>query len=1654
MEKSVLSSNDAAFPRGGASVLTPLEMKTISNKATSDVLFELAKRGKPESSRPRKKRKATKKEKTEPTKDEELSTIEHLSFKNLVAGAEVLGQISRIDKMHLVVALGDHLFGQVPITAVSEEVTELLEKFEDSESESEDEDNKVNLKVGPEFPKLSERFQVGQWVRAVVTPNDESRQIDLSIEPEMVNAQMEADDLDTGAVVQGAVKSVEDHGVVLNLGLPNVSGFISKKELIRASISPASLKRGLVILASAISVKSRVLSLRPAFAEKLERSSVVTAISSVDAVHPGTVVNAIISEIAENGVGARLFGMIDATFALPHAGAYSVDTLKAELTVGNTVRARVLAVVTSNGEKKYLLSRANRVLGLEQSANKSFMEAFPLGFVFEQVTVLGSDDMYIYVSTSDSSIVGQVHMSHTDPELVAKISYPAGSTHRARVLGFNEVDNVLLMTLNPETIDAKYVSVEDIPIGLYDGSAEVTKILPDGKGLLVKIFGQYDAVVPPHHMTDIKLSNPERKFKVGGKVRARVLSRLGRRVFVTLRKSMVGVDDDEIVTDIRELRPGFKTPGVVNKFVGGGALVSMFGNLRGFLPKNEISESQVLDAKDYLKEGQSVTVRVTGVDAAAQKITVSMRQSNVSTDQLEALASLVPGKTVISAKVTEKSKEVIGVSLGDTSVSGFIETNHLSDDEYAQNRVLYKKLSVGDTLDVVVLDKTTSGRTLMVSAKKSLILAAQNERLPSSFSDVVEGATVYGYIKSVTSMGLFVYFADGLKGLIPPRFATKEAGADLTAIFHKNQSVTCRVNRVDDPSQRFWLSILSCDAGASVNFSVKNPVDSKKLQITDYSPGTLVKGVVAGIEPSYLVIRLADNLTGRIEANQVADLKKKKTDFFTKYPIGTNVSAKIMGFQDSALGNFSEVAPFAKDNVVQLLVLKSVLKENKRFSATEFEAGSKQTVCIGSFEKGNAIVSLAPGVRGSIAVYNLSNDIAKFANFKDNFAPGTVLDASVLKFDSFSNTVILSARDSVVDSIQKLQVGDKYPARIFKVAIQYVLVELAPDVIAYSYITDALDNYDDVLQEVRKVGDGVMATITEVNKADGRVQVSLQTENAKDKPLNSIDELKRGEKVRGFVKSITNAGLYVSLGRDLYALVRVTDISDRFLADWKKFFHLFQCVTGKISQCKAEGRILVTLKESELKGDLTSFKNFEELEVGQTFEGSVQSVAEYGVFVRLDGTRGVSGLCHRSEITETPVADASLLFSEGDRVKVKILTIDPMKKQLGLGMKASYFVDHTDSDDAVDAEEGYDLMDVDGEDNEAHSDSESGSDSESESDNEEKSSKPAGLSGLSGLSTNGFDWTASILDQAADIESSDDEGDFTDSRKRKRSKKQTVDKTAEMNARAPQSVSDFERLLIGNPDSSVLWMNYMSFQLQLGEIDKSREIAERALKTINYREEQEKMNIWIALLNLENSFGSDETLDETFKRAVQYMDALTMYQKLIGIYVLSEKFDSADSLFKVMTKKFSDNVSVWVQNGQYFMEHNRFDEAHEVLARSLQSLPKRDHIDVVRKFGQLEFSIGDPEQGRSLFEGLISDAPKRIDLWNVYIDQEVKQGDMSKTRSLFERVFTKKLSRKQAKFFFLKWLAFEEENGDEQSSARVKALAVEYVQANAKDENE
>ncbi|CAN6626078.1 rRNA biogenesis protein Rrp5p [Trichomonascus vanleenenianus] len=1684
--KSLLQAEDGAFPRGGGSVLTPIEIKQAANEATKDVLFGAPQ--KDESAGKKRKRKPQRKQEKAAEKKEgpKKLRIESLGFKNAVPGTVVLGQISEVNSLDLAVSLPNNLTGYVPITNISKHLSQLLESVEKAAENDSDDEEEIDL------PELTDLFKVGQWVRAAVVASGveepqkknqkAKKRIELSIDPVVVNEKLDSDDLKPGMAVQGAVNSVEDHGAIMSIGASDeVTGFVSKKELHRAGIQTDELRKGQVLLLTVLSRSSngRTLTLT---ASPLDRKvPVVAALSSSSSLTAGMLVETIITEVRSTGVVGKVFEFAEGTADQIHSGLLESGKKDMEslYKVGDTVKARVIFTYPDSDPLKVALSFLPHVVGLSTSS-ESPLAKLPVGSIVDAKIELVEPKSGLYVTVGGKKH-GFVHISRVSSEerieelSAASKDYSSGTVHKARVLGFANTDGLYVLSLEKAILEQKYLRAQDVPIGDVV-SCKVERIMAQG-GIIVKLSEGLEAIADEKHLSDIKLSHPERKFKPGMKVKCRVLSVSDRKIKVTLKKSLVN-SEDKLITCWDDAEVGMRTPGVIAILKPRGAIVEFFGGIKGYLPVSEISEAFVKDPKDHLSLGQSIAVYVRSVEPEEQRMLVSCRSP--ANDTTRALEELIPGQAVVSAVVTEKTKDGVIVTVEPHGVKGVLPAGHITDESNVKNKKGLKDIKVGSKLEnLVVLEKDKGKKFVTLSGKKSLVEAVQQNGLPAQLSEIRTGDVLHGFIKNITIKGLFIAFANNLVGLaLKHDLLEEKALDDPSTKYNIFQSVTCRVLDVDEAHQRFQLTLKldkekKADKQQQGDNDCVNPVDPTIKSLADYTPGRVTKAKILAIKDTQINVVLADNRQGRIDVSEAFDsfdnIKDPINPLQSSFEKGQILDVKVIGYHDARNHRYLPISHRSSTYItVELSCKKSDLKSSKPYSTLTYDnvkVGTEWLTFINNVTHECAWVNLSPTVRGRIPLLDLSSDARDLKDFAQNFPIGRAVKAQVVESGA-SDILKLSARKAAgthIKDISDIKEGMKVPGIVVKVAENRVVVRIGDNVLGTAGLTDLVDEYIEEPTENFANHELVPVQVIKVDKPNKRVYVSLRDSlfdsdaEVVDKLVTSAKDVAVGDVIRGYVLNVADSGLFVGLGRDITARVQIKNLSDAYLTDWKKYFSVNQLVEGKILNIRKDGKIDMTLKESAVRGITTtkSGKGISELEKGEILDGVVKRIESFGVFIRLDGTTNVSGLCHRSEVADIPVADLSKVFAEGDKVKVKVLDIDTEKKRVSLGMKSAYFDDGAedsgmdiDEDDEEEEEESDDDMaDALGDDSDSESDEES-------SDEEEQPARPAKTT-EGGLSV-GFDWTGSALDQTEAIEAqSESESDEENepSRKRRKKKAQTLveDKTASIATKTPETPQDFERLLMGSPNSSIVWMQYMSFQARLSEIDRAREIAERALKTIDFREEQEKFNIWMALLNLETAFGTEETFEDVLKRALQHNDPKVTYLRLVDSLEASGRADKAEKHFYVAAKKFgAEDLTVYERFCAFLFRHGKNATARDILSRALQALPKNEHRMMISKFAQLEYANGEAEQGRTLFEGLISSYPKRVDLWSVYLDHEMKYNDRASVERLFERLVSGKevkLNMKKAKFFFKKWLGYEDTNGDDKSRDYVKAKAAQFVES-------
>jgi rRNA biogenesis protein RRP5 len=1653
-------------------------------------------------------------------------------------GSLILGQITSINSRDIAVALPNNLTGYVPLTAVSSKLTAKVESLLNEENNTADDEDSSDQE---DETDLKHYFSVGQYVRAAVTSTEEEssrgtmrvkKHIELSLDPKLSNAGLSRSNIVVGCTVQVAVTSIEDHGVIVDLGFDDgqTTGFISTQEL-GSGVTVSSVKTGAVMLCLVTGLTSNGRTIKlSAREEKLgstAKSHVLATGPTIDSFLPGTAVEVLLSDVTDSGLAGKIMGMLDATADLVHSGAaLSADSLEAKYKAGGKVKGRIICTFPASETKKVGFSVLENVLGLQRPPDSAGADQrISISSVIQDTEVIRVEPgLGVYLELGAGLPKGFVHLSRLSDTMVDSISpttgpFRLGSRHTGRVLDFNPVDNLLIMSLQEKVVNQPFLRVDDVKVGdIVRGQIE--KVLVGGTGvtgLIVEISEGVTGLVPELHFSDVILEHPEKKFREGQAVKARVMSvDIGKKqIRMTLKKTLVN-SDQPIWSDFSQIAIGDTCPGTLVKVDARGAVVQFGGPVRGFLPVSEMSEAFIQDAREHFRRGQVVTVNAISVDAEAERLTVSCKDPSASNLAFESeIAALVPGG-LTSGTVFEKSQDDLLLRLDKSNVVARLHLDHVSDGSLRKRRSALEKIRVGQVLqDVLILDVQTKRKVVTLCNRSSLIKASRDGSLLKKFDDLREGKKVTGFISNITPNGAFVNFAAGLCGLIPKGHVPVETESEPDFGLTRLQPATARVLSIDyrGAVPRFWLTMREGASNAnngtsSTHNEVVDAVDGVSKTLEDFSIGKVTKARVVSVKETQINVELAKGLQGRIDVSEIFDSwedikdRKRPLRIFSANQI---LPVRILGAHDTRNHKFLPITHRAGKTLVYELTAKPSLLRDANvevLTLDKMKPHSSWLAFVNNVAADYLWVNVSPTVRGRIRAIDVSDDLSLATNLEENFPVGSALRVHVIGVDRDKHRLDLSARSSgsaAPLTMKDLSTGMILPGRVTKTTDRQILVQLSDAIIGAVDLIDMADDYTEANPAKYEKNDIVRVCVVRIDAPNKKINLSMRPSKVlssaltvRDPEITSVQQLNVNDIRRGFICNVDDKGVFVTLGHNVTAYVRVTNLSDSYLKDWKTHFQRDQLVDGKIiSVDKATGHVQMSLKASMLKADYVAPLTLTDLKVGDVVTGKVAQVKDFGVFIIVDNSMNIRGLCHRSEIADKRIEDATKLFTQGDAVKAKVLNIDVAERKINFGLKASYFTENGDDDkqDDDDGESDNDLGDFEGG---VDLDGDSGSDDNASDRNDDGSSndddddemltndipsnvllrREASASERSdendgagwdqkndavtrALSVGGFDWAGAVANETSKHPSttSDTDDDRVSKPKKRRRAEIQIDRTGDIDRHGPQSVDDFERHLLGEPDNSILWIRYMQFHSDLGEFDQARQIGERAIKTIGLGQDAEKMNVWEVLLSLEAVHGTDESVDDLLKRACEWNDPQEAHARLTSIYIRSGKLDKAEELFQTMLKKFGQDRKVWINYATFLFDKAAdAEKARQLLPRALRTLPPLTHVEITSKFAQLEFhsTSGVPERGRTIFEGLLDSFPRKMDLWNVYLDMEMslvknKLEDNERVRQLFTRIFDGRIKNKQARAFFKKWLTFEENHGDERAVDNVKAKAADFV---------
>ena len=676
---------------------------------------------------------------------------------------------------------------------------------------------------------------------------------------------------------------------------------------------------------------------------------------------------------------------------------------------------------------------------------------------------------------------------------------------------------------------------------------------------------------------------------------------------------------------------------------------------------------------------------------------------------------------------------------------------------------------------------------------------------------------------------------------------------------------------------------------------------------------------------------------------------------------------------------------------------------------------------------------------------------------------GTILALAAKKIYS-TDTKWLTSMLTEDDSIANFEAGKVVKGYVVETVKVGCFIRLSPSVIARVMITNLSDSFIKHTDKVFYPTKLVTGKILTIDSNTGRVELSLKNsvvKEVKNKSLNdsmvNFKNVEVGQVLEGTVSKVESYGVFIKLLKSgnpgISGMCHISEATDKYVKNLSKLFKAGDLVKTKVIKVdRKEKKISLSLKASNFKD---SNGNKKKKDLNKTFDSSSDED---------------SGSDDGDE-------DVEMNGSGSTKVgKVKLLG----------GSSSSEEDSDEDSDDEAEQSkktvvpnERMGSADYISSSSDKEEESSSSEDDEDDSDDDDSTEKSKPM-----FSFKGFDRFTKAADDDSDSSSDSDE-DSSDSDdemnggKKKKSRSRSSRKKARERRReeaaivaeeeallqgnsVPTSVNDFERMILSSPNSSFVWIKYMAFQLSMTEIDLARAIAERALKQINYREIEEKLNVWMAYLNLEYKYGNDKTFEDLFKRALEVNDAIVIHLRMANIFYEANDEEKANEIYKRAIKKYgSKSVAIWTDYGLFAIKTNsRHVPYKNVLSQALQRLPSRESVALISKFAIMEFKDGTPERGRTIFEEILANYPKRVDIWNMYLDQETsifaqnfdsmspaEKKKVNRVQRLFNRVISLKFSSKKMKFFFKKYLQFEQNHGTSNGEEQVKKLAREWVQS-------
>ncbi len=463
--------------------------------------------------------------------------------------------------------------------------------------------------------------------------------------------------------------------------------------------------------------------------------------------------------------------------------------------------------------------------------------------------------------------------------------------------------------------------------------------------------------------------------------------------------------------------------------------------------------------------------------------------------------------------------------------------------------------------------------------------------------------------------------------------------------------------------------------------------------------GDFVQVAIEALEDGFGSTRLSREKAKRLAAWAALDEALEKSSIvqgFVSGKVKGGLTVLVNGIRAFLPGSLVDLRPVKDTSMYEnkeldFKVIKLDRKRNNvvvsRRAVMEASAGAERQALLSNLKEGSTVKGIVKNITDYGAFVDLGGvdgllhitDLAwrRVKHPSEVLEVGQEIEAKILKFDQEKNRVSLGVKqlgeDPWVGLARRYPTSTRLFGKVTNITDYGAFVEIEQGIEGLVHVSEMdWTNKNVHPAKVVSLGDETEVMVLEID--EDRRRISLGLKQCLPNPWEEFSmNCKKGDKVKGAIKSITDFGVFIGLAGNIDGLVHLSDLSwsataEDAVKDLKKGDELEAIVLAIDVE-----RERISLGVKQMEGD--PFNNYVSIsDKGAIVKGTVKTIDAKGAVIQLADE--VEGYLRASEVSRDRVEDIRTHVKEGDTVEVVIVNIDRKQRQINLSIKQKDAVEH------------------------------------------------------------------------------------------------------------------------------------------------------------------------------------------------------------------------------------------------------------------------------------------------------------------------------------------------------------------------------------------